>query len=75
MSQQNVEVVQRFFNAVERLLNTWQPQGSLLDAMKRGDLPPEARETLSYMNPDVEWSPAFSSETYRGPLEIARPRK
>jgi len=72
MSQENVEIVRRFFNAVERLLQTWQPQSSLLDAMKRGDVPPEVGETLGYMNPDVEWNPAFSSETYRGPLEIAR---
>jgi ketosteroid isomerase-like protein len=72
MSRENVEVVRAFFNAVERLLQTWRPEGSLLDAMKRGDVPPEAGETLGYMNPDVEWNPAFSSETYRGPLEIAR---
>src|SRR4029450_11190763 len=25
-----------------------------------------------YMNPDIEWNPVFSSETYQGPLEIAR---
>jgi ketosteroid isomerase-like protein len=72
MSQENVELVQRFFSAVERLLQTWRPEGSLLDAMKRGDVPPEAREALGYMNPDVEWNPAFSSETYHGPLEIAK---
>jgi ketosteroid isomerase-like protein len=72
MSQENVEIVRAFFNAVERLLQTWRPEGSLLDAMKIGDVPPEGMETLGYMNPDVEWNPAFSSETYSGPLEIAR---
>jgi ketosteroid isomerase-like protein len=72
MSQESVELVQRFFSAVERLLQNWRPEGSLLDAMKRGDVPPEAGEALGYMNPDVEWNPVFSSETYHGPLEIAR---
>jgi hypothetical protein len=27
----NVEVVERFFETVGRLLRTWRPQGSLLD--------------------------------------------
>jgi ketosteroid isomerase-like protein len=67
-----VEIVRLFFNGVERLLQTWGPQRSLLDAMKSGEVPPEAGETLGYMNPDIEWNPVFSSETYQGPLEIAR---
>ena len=46
MSERNVDVVQRFFAAVERLLETWETSRSLLDAMKAGDIPPEAREAL-----------------------------
>jgi ketosteroid isomerase-like protein len=72
MSQRNVEVVQRFFGAVERLLQTWRPEGSLLDAMKAGHVPPEATEALGCMNPEAEWNPVFSGETYRGQLEMAR---
>jgi ketosteroid isomerase-like protein len=72
MSQENVEVVQRFFEAVERLLEAWKPSRSILEAMKAGDIPPEAREALVYMRPEAEWSPVFSGEIYRGQLEIAR---
>jgi ketosteroid isomerase-like protein len=72
MSQSNVEVVQRFFEAVKRLLQTWRPEGSLLDRMKAGEIPPEATEALGCMNPEVEWNPAFSGETYRGQPEMAR---
>jgi ketosteroid isomerase-like protein len=72
MSQRNVEVVQRFFEAVERLLEGWKPSRSLLDAIKAGDVPPEAGQALGYMRPDAEWNPAFSGETYRGQLEMGK---
>jgi hypothetical protein len=72
MSQQNVEVVQRFFEAVERLLETWDTSRSLQDAMKAGDIPPEAREALGYMNAGAECNAVFSGETYRGQLEMGR---
>jgi ketosteroid isomerase-like protein len=72
MSQENVNVVRGYFRAVERLLETWDPSRSLLEAMKAGDLPPEAGEALGCMHPEVEWDPVFSGETYRGQLEIGR---
>jgi ketosteroid isomerase-like protein len=72
MSQRNVEVVQRFFEAVERLLDGWETSRSLVEVMKAGDLSPEGREALDCLSPEAEWSPAFSGETYRGPLEISR---
>jgi ketosteroid isomerase-like protein len=72
MSQQNVEVVQRFFEVVERFLQTWRPRGSFVEAVKAGDIPPEAREAFGYLSPEVEWNPAFSSETYSGQLELAK---
>jgi ketosteroid isomerase-like protein len=72
MPQGNVEIVRRFFETVERLLETWRPQGSLVDAIKAGDVPPEAREALDYMTPEAEWNPAFSGATYRGQLGLAR---
>ena len=40
--------------------------------MKAGDIPPEASEALGYMSPEAEWNPAFSSETYRGQVEMGR---
>jgi ketosteroid isomerase-like protein len=72
MSRENVEVVQRFFEAVERLLETWDTSRSLQDAMKAGDIPPEAREALGYMNAGADWNAVFSGETYRGQLEMGR---
>jgi ketosteroid isomerase-like protein len=72
VSQSNVEVVQRFFEAVERLLGGLGTSRSLVEVMKAGDLSPEGREALDCMSPEAEWSPAFSGETYRGPLEISR---
>jgi ketosteroid isomerase-like protein len=67
-----VEVVQRFFEAVERLLEGWETSSSLEDAMKAGDVSPGVRNALDHMSPEAEWRPAFSGETYRGPLEMAR---
>jgi hypothetical protein len=72
VSQRNVEVVQRFFEAVERLLDGWETSRSLVDTMKAGDLSPDAREARDHLSPEAEWRPAFSGETYRGPLEIGR---
>jgi ketosteroid isomerase-like protein len=72
MSQRDVEVVQRFFEAVERLLEVWGPSRSLHEAFKTGDIPPEAREAFGYMTREPEWNPVFSGESYRGQLEIGR---
>lgn len=72
MSQDNVDIVWRYFQAVAQLLETWDPSHSLLEAMKTGDLPPEATEALGCMHPEVEWHPVFSGETYRGQLELGR---
>ena len=72
MSRENVEVARRFFGAMERLLEAWEPSRSVLNAMKAGDLPPEASEALGCMSPEAEWNPVFSGETYRGQLELAR---
>jgi|SRR5215212_2886206 len=72
MSQENVEIVRRFFDAIERLLQVSEPSRSLLDAMNAGDLPPEGKEALGYMSPEAAWNPVFSGETYEGHLEIAR---
>ena len=72
MSQENVEIVQRFFDAIERSIEVWDRSRSFVDALKTGDLPPETAHVLSYLSPEMEWRPIFSSETYRGNLEIAR---
>ena len=72
MSQENVEVVRTFYEAVDRALQTWRSGDSALDAMQAGDISPEAREALGYLSPEVEWNPAFSGETFHGRLALAR---
>jgi ketosteroid isomerase-like protein len=72
MSQENVELVRRFFEAVERLLETWEPSRSLLEATTAGDLPPAAREAFGCLDAEAEWNPVFSGETYRGRLELGK---
>jgi ketosteroid isomerase-like protein len=72
MSQENVEVVRRFFEAMERLLEAWDPSRSVLEAMKADETPAEVREALGSMKPEAEWNPVFSGETYRGQLELGR---
>ena len=70
MSQENTEVVQHWFEAVERFLETWDPSRSLLEATNASDLPSEAKEALGFLDPEAEWNPVFSGETYRGQLEF-----
>ena len=72
MSQENVEVVRRFFEATERLLEGWDTSRSVVETMKADDLPPEAREALGYMTAEAEWNPVFSGETYHGQLELGK---
>jgi ketosteroid isomerase-like protein len=72
MSLENVEIVRRFFDAAERSLKALDRSRSLAEAVRAGDIPPEAADVLRYLSPDIEWRPVFSSETYRGLVEMAR---
>jgi ketosteroid isomerase-like protein len=71
MSQENVEIVRRFFMAVERLLETWELSRSLVGAIESGDPPPEAMDAFGCLGPEAAWNPVFSGETYRGQLQLA----
>ena len=71
MSQENVEVVQRFFEANERALKAhWENPRSLADAVRDEDLDPEAREAWGLLHPEVVWNTSEFG-TYHGHLEIA----
>jgi ketosteroid isomerase-like protein len=76
MSGGNVEIVRSFFEAMQRSLDAWErekrPPGSLVESIRSGDVPPETNAVFSYLSPEMEWNPIFSSETYRGQLEMAR---
>jgi ketosteroid isomerase-like protein len=72
MSQENVDIVRHFFEALRRSIGAWERSRSFADAVKTGDIPPETTEVLRYLSPDMAWRPIFSSETYRGFIEVAR---
>lgn len=71
MSRENIEVVRRFFVAIERLLETWEHSRSLVEAMESGDPPPEAIDAFGCLGREAAWNPVFSGETYRGQLQLA----
>jgi hypothetical protein len=71
MSQENVEIVRRYYEAARHGLEAyWMNPRSAVAAMNTDDLAPEQREVLSYMDPDVEWRNAFCA-TFRGNLDFA----
>jgi ketosteroid isomerase-like protein len=72
MSQENVEIVRRFFEAAGRSIEGWDRSRSFAEAVRTGDVPPATADALRYLSPQMEWRPIFSSETYRGLVEIAR---
>ena len=75
MSQQNVEIAQRFSKAFEQASRAyWKDPRSLEDGLKTGNLSPEAAELIGYLHPEVEWKTAFSlaGEVRRGHIEFAR---
>jgi ketosteroid isomerase-like protein len=73
MSQENVEVVRRFFEAIAQAFDTyWRNPRSLEAAMRAGDLPPEVGEGIRYLDPDVEWHTVFAGVSFRGHLDCAR---
>ena len=73
MSQENVEIVRGFLEAVKRFFEAyWESPRSIVAAVEADDLWPEYRDALSYVHPEVEWQTAFLGETSRGFLEIAK---
>jgi ketosteroid isomerase-like protein len=73
VSQENLDVVRRCFEALERAFDAyWREPHSIADAMRAGELPPEWQEGWDYIHPEVEWETVFLRETFRGHLEAAR---
>jgi ketosteroid isomerase-like protein len=68
MSQENVEIVRRFYGAVTRAFEAyWKGnRRSLADEVAAGRPSTELREMLALTRPDVEWNVAFAGVTYRG---------
>jgi ketosteroid isomerase-like protein len=57
MSQENVELVRRFYEAAQRSLAAyWNNRRSGADALKAGDLDPETEAMLAFIHPEFEYS-------------------
>jgi ketosteroid isomerase-like protein len=73
MSQENVEIVRRFWDAVQRFFDAyWEDPRSIALAVEADTLWPEYREVLAFVDPEVEWKTVFLGETHRGVLETAK---
>jgi ketosteroid isomerase-like protein len=73
VSQENVEVVRRFFAALEHAFEAyWGDPQPIAAAMEAGELPSEWQESWSYLHPEIVWQTVFLRETFRGHLEAAR---
>jgi ketosteroid isomerase-like protein len=74
MSRENVEIVRRFFAAVEQFFHAyWETPGrSLTAALETDESWPELRQALGYLHPDVEWQTVFLGDTTHGQLEMAK---
>jgi ketosteroid isomerase-like protein len=73
MSQENVEIVRRYVEALEKAIAAyWSDPRPAAAAMEKGELRPEDREVLRYLDPDVEWNTAFAGVSFRGHLGIAQ---
>jgi ketosteroid isomerase-like protein len=69
MTKANVEIVRAYFEASARANEKyWEQPFSLAAALRSGQVPPEGEEMLSFLHPELEWKPLFSTQTYRGHL-------
>ena len=72
MSQENVEVVSRYYDAVDRaFLAYWEDPRSAADGLRAGEISPEAVEMMSCLHPSAEWKTALTGVTYRGYGDMA----
>jgi hypothetical protein len=72
MSQENVEIVRRYYEAVQRAFTAyWKGPRSVADSLKEGQVGPEGVEMIRYLHPNVEWTTALTGITYRGYSDLA----
>jgi limonene-1,2-epoxide hydrolase len=71
MSEESVETVERFFEAMDRASKAyWGNPRSIADSIREGALDAEAKEAWGLMHSEVVWNTAGFG-THRGHLEIA----
>jgi ketosteroid isomerase-like protein len=73
MSQENVELVRRLYEVVERAMKAYfRHPRPVAAAIRDDDLDPEVREAFDLLHPDVVWNvDLIGRGTYRGRLEFA----
>src|SRR5919204_6061078 len=72
MSEENVEVVRRYFEAVERAFQAyWKDPRGAEAAVKAGEVAPEGVEMARYLHPNCEWKTLMAGITYRGFVGMA----
>ena len=72
MSQENVEIVGRYYDAVDRaFLAYWEYLRSAADGLRAGEISPEAVEMMGCLHPSAEWKTALTGITYRGYGDMA----
>ena len=70
MSEENVEIVRRFFDATERAMSSyWRDPRSITGAYKADDLTAEAEEALSFFDSGIVWK-AGGFGTFQGIEEM-----
>jgi ketosteroid isomerase-like protein len=72
MSEENVEIVRRYYEVVQRAFTAyWKGPRSVADSLKEGQVGPEGVEMIRYLHPNVEWTTALTGITYRGYSDLA----
>jgi ketosteroid isomerase-like protein len=67
MSQENVDLVRRYFEAVEQLsVAYWRAPRSLADSLRADEVRPELADVMRYLHPGIEWKSALIGITARG---------
>ena len=67
MSLENVELVRRHSEAVERAFAAyWQGPRSVADSLRAGEVRPEIADAMRYWHPNIEWKSALIGITARG---------
>ena len=73
MSAENVDLVRRNFEAVQRAVDVyWRDPRSIVQAMDDGTLWPEWEAVLEFLHPEVEWQTVFLGQTFHGRREFAQ---
>ena len=73
MSQENVELVRRYVEVVQRAYDAYfQRPYSVADSLRSGEVEPEIADVVRYLHPNVEWKSAMIGVTSRGYEGTAR---